>query len=82
MYTTLTKMKQALYDIEELLNDVRDGRHIPIRFRKMPVKRFMDVERPRYVRYLEREVFQLKNRVNNLERLKVRNARPSKETVC
>lgn len=56
-------LKDALRGLEELLWEVDAGYFIPIRFRKMQFKRFVEVERPKYVSYLKREVADLKSRM-------------------
>jgi hypothetical protein len=68
MFNSLDKMKQSLADMEELHADVKAGNFIPKRFRKMDVKKFMEVERFKYVAYLEREIKDLKYRIRQNER--------------
>lgn len=73
MIYDINKMKQALFDIQTLADEVEKGYHIPKRFRKAP---FTPEMRSAYVTYLRREAFDLSSRIKHAVTMAARKNAP------
>lgn len=60
-YLANRSLKEAIRDLRELAHDVDKGLHIPVKYRKIPLKQFLEVERPKFVAYLKKEIATLEN---------------------